>query len=83
MNMKPYTRQHDSTFVTMGPVVASIAMYATRRMLSRLVAGQILRKGVQRKIRRMGSMIMEYDILSEVFSDLFEELFDRLLSTMQ
>ena len=83
ISMNPYKRQQDSKFVTMGPVVASIAMYATHRMLTRLLAGQILRKGVQRKIRRLGSMFMDYHVLSDVFNELIEEFFTFLLNPWQ
>ena len=82
-HMKSYNRRPDATFVTMGPVVASIAMYATHRMLTRLLAGQILRKGVQRKIRRLGSMFMDYHVLSDVFNELIEEFFTFLLNPWQ
>ena len=83
INMNPYKRQQDSKFVTMGPVVASLAMYATRRMLTRLVAGQILRKGVHRKIRRLGSMFMEHHVLIDICNELVEDLLDFLLFPMQ
>ena len=81
IDKKPYTR--DATFVTMGPVVAALAMYATRRMLTRLVAGQILRKGVHRKIRRLGSMFMEHHVLIDICNELVEDLLDFLLFPMQ
>ena len=58
----------------MGPVIASLAMYATQRMLTRLAAGQLFRKGIPRRIRRLMSLMMEHDILADVFHDFMEEL---------
>ena len=64
--------------VVMGPVVASLAMYATERVLKRVIAGQLLRKGVARKTRRLMVMIMEPAVLVDVLIDCLEELVDWL-----
>ena len=80
--MKPYKRQCNSLSLTMGPVVASLAMYATHRILQRLVAGQLFRKGIPRKIRRLVSMMMEYEVLADVFSEFMEELMTVLTNTV-
>ena len=79
---KPYKRQCNSLSLTMGPVVASLAMYATHRMLKRLVAGQLFRKGIPRKFRRLLSMMMEYEVLADVFSEFMEELMTVLTNTI-
>ena len=67
----------------MGPVVASLAMYATERLVSRLVAGQILRKGVARKLRILVRLMMKESVLHGVFSDFLEDIFDVMATTFQ
>ena len=67
----------------MGPVVASLAMYATERLVSRLVAGQILRKGVARKLRILVRLMMKESILHGVFSDFLEDISDFMATTFQ
>ena len=67
----------------MGPVVASLAMYATERLVSRLVAGQILRKGVARKLRVLVRLMMKESILHDVFSDFLEDISDVMATTFQ
>ena len=67
----------------MGPVVASLAMYATERLVSRLVAGQILRKGVARKLRILVRLMMKESVLHGVFSDFLEDISDVMATTFQ
>ena len=71
--------RHHHVSITMGPVIASLAMYATKRMVSRLVAGQLFRKGIPRKIRRMFSMMTQDDVVVDVLGDLFEEIMTLLV----
>ena len=66
------------TYIVMGPVVASLVLYATERLLSRIMAGQIHRKGLSRKMRRLTSMMTTQSILVEILSDFLEELSDFL-----
>jgi len=62
--------------LSMGPVSAAVLVYVTKRFLSRLMAGQILRKGVSRKIRRLTHMILDHEILVEVMNDVLEDIVD-------
>jgi hypothetical protein len=47
------------------------------------VAGQILRKGVARKLRVLVKLMMKESILEGVFSDLLEDISDVLATTFQ
>ena len=66
--------QHPQLSLSMGPVSAAVLVYVTKRFLSRLIAGQILRKGVSRKIRRLTHMMLDYDILVEILNDVLEDV---------
>lgn len=67
----------------MGPVVASLVMYAAERLISRLVAGQILRKGVSRKIRILVRLMMTESVLHDVLSDFLEDMSDLMATNLQ
>ena len=59
---------------TMGPITASVVLYVVERVLTRAVHGQLLRRGIARKIRRLVAMVVEWHVLYEVFYDLLEDL---------
>jgi len=65
--------------ISMGPVVASIILFVLQRFCTRLVSGQILRKGIPRKIRRMIKMMMENDVIADVFSECIEDLLNHYM----
>jgi hypothetical protein len=68
------TRHKNKAIVSMGPVVSSIVLYTVERFLNRLVAGQLLRKGVSRKIRRLVSMMVTAHVIYEVVFDMLEDM---------
>ena len=72
--MKVTRLQSPQLSLSMGPVSAAVLVYVTKRFLSRLMAGQILRKGVSRKIRRLTHMILDYEILVEIMKDFLEDI---------
>jgi hypothetical protein len=59
--------------VSMGPVATAVLLYAAEKFVVRLSAGQILRKGVLRKIRRLMRMVLEVHILIEIVQDVMED----------
>ena len=58
----------------MGPVTMAVVLYVGERLLGRMVSGQLLRKGVARKIRRLVYMITDVHVLHEVLQDLLEDI---------
>jgi hypothetical protein len=58
----------------MGPVSMAVLLYVGERVLGRLVAGQLLRKGIARKIRRLVYMIVDWHVLQEVLYDYLEDV---------
>jgi hypothetical protein len=64
----------DLLSMSMGPVSAAVAMYAAERLLARILKGQLFRKGVVRKMRRLVGMILErnnvYEVVCEAFGDM-------------
>jgi len=58
----------------MGPVSASVVVYVAGRLLHRVCNGQILRKGVFRKMQRMGALMVEWHLLYEVLLDCLEDM---------
>jgi Ni/Fe-hydrogenase subunit HybB-like protein len=58
----------------MGPVSMAVVLYVGERLLDRLVSGQLLRKGVVRKIRRLLRMILDVHVLYEMFYDYLEDI---------
>ena len=61
-------------YVSMGPVSSALVLYVTDRLVSRVLKGQILRKGVPRKVRYLCTMLMQMNILNEVLVDILEDL---------
>jgi hypothetical protein len=64
--------------VVMGPVVASLAMYAVERLLTRVMAGQLLRKGICRKAKRLFGFMMSHSVLHDVLDDIMDDVSDVL-----
>jgi hypothetical protein len=58
----------------MGPVSTAVVLYVAERLLLRLVAGQLLRKGIARKLRRLFDMIFNVHVMYEILSDYLEDL---------
>jgi hypothetical protein len=60
--------------LSMGPVSAAVVMYIAERAVTRIANGQLMRRGIIRKIRRLGSMVLEWHMLLEVVYDLLEDM---------
>lgn len=60
----------------MGPVTTAVVLYGTERLLMRIAAGQIHRKGVVRKARRLMSMVLEFHIICSIIEDTLEDCFE-------
>ena len=73
-NMCTTVRPSNARAMSMGPVSMAVAMYVGERLLGRLVAGQILRKGVARKIRRLAGMILDVHVMYEVLYECLENM---------
>jgi hypothetical protein len=58
----------------MGPVSASVLLYVAGRLLNRICHGQLMRRGVLRKMRRMGVLMVEWHLLYEVLLDCLEDM---------
>jgi hypothetical protein len=60
--------------ITMGPVTTAVVLYGIERLVARVSSGQIHRKGVQRKIRRLMSMVLEFHTMCEIIQDFVEDM---------
>ena len=67
-----YSRRY--TPVSMGPVSASVLLYVAGRLLNRICNGQLMRRGVFRKMRRMGALMVEWHLVYEVLIDCLEDM---------
>lgn len=73
--LRPET--HYGTFsLVMGPVSTAVLVYVAERVVLRLTAGQIMRKGVSRKIKRLVNMVLEHHLLFEILQDILEDAAD-------
>ena len=63
-----------ATFMYMGPVAAAVILYVAERLVSRLFAGQLLRKGVPRKMRRLKGMLTEVHVIHAVALDIIDDI---------
>ena len=61
-------------YLTMGPVTTSLVLFVAEKAFTRAFKGQLLRKGVLRKMKRLAHMILDWGILCEVLSDVLEDL---------
>jgi hypothetical protein len=57
----------------MGPVCTAVCMYVIERLMIRTLAGQLMRKGVPRKMRRLLWMVMDVHIILELVQDTMED----------
>ena len=73
-NMCTTERPSNACAMSMGPVSMAVAMYVGERLLGRLVAGQIMRKGIARKIRRLTGMILDAHVMYEVLYEYLENM---------
>ena len=60
--------------MSMGPVSASVLLYVAGRLLNRICNGQLMRRGVFRKMRRMGALMVEWHLVYEVLIDCLEDM---------
>jgi hypothetical protein len=60
-------------YISMGPVTAAISLYIAERIVTRIVKGQVFRKGIIRKLRRLNNMILEWHIIHEMICDILED----------
>jgi hypothetical protein len=66
--------RYSDTQITMGPVAASVSLYIVERVLSRMYKRQLFRRGIIRKARYLVKMVLELEILYEVFYDVLEDI---------
>ena len=59
--------------ILMGPVTSAVALYIVEKIVTRIVKGQVFRKGVIRKLRRLKNMILECHIMHEIVYDILED----------
>jgi hypothetical protein len=59
----------------MGPVATAVVLFVTERAVSRAVKGQLLRKGVLRKMRRLRHMVFESNLVFSIFCEILENAF--------
>jgi hypothetical protein len=67
--------------VLMGPVIASLVLYGMERICTRVLAGQLLRKGIRRKVRRLAGMMTQVEVLSDVLPDFIDDVMDWFMGT--
>ena len=63
-----------ATRASMGPVSASVVLYVASRLLSRIYKGQLMRKGVYRKLRRMSVLLLDYHLVYEMVLDCLDRI---------
>jgi hypothetical protein len=68
--------------VVMGPVIASLVLYGIERICTRVFAGQLLRKGIGRKVRRLTVMMTRVEVLSDVIPDFIDDVLDWFMGSM-
>jgi hypothetical protein len=74
-NQYPSSREKNAmSCVLMGPVTSALVLYVADRMVSRVLKGQIMRKGVARKVKRLFAMLAEMNIIHQFLCDVFEDL---------
>jgi hypothetical protein len=66
----------------MGPVIASLVLYGIERICTRVFAGQLLRKGIRRKVRRLTVMMTRVEVLSDVIPDFIDDVLDWFMGSM-
>ena len=57
-----------------GPVGSSLSLFLIEKVMKRLVAGQILRKGILRKMRRLASILGTWHVFQLILEELLENL---------
>ena len=60
--------------LTMGPVATAVGLFVAEKAITRAMKGQLLRKGVVRKIRRLAHMFLKFDILYDMLCDMLEDV---------
>ena len=69
-----YSNRCRNGLISMGPVSAAVLLYVGERALTRAVNGQLLRRGISRKIRRLVGMICQWHMIYEVVYDMLEDM---------
>ena len=59
----------------MGPVATAVVLFVVEKAMSRALKGQILRKGVLRKMRRLSHMVLEWNVVLSILYDILEDVF--------
>lgn len=67
-------RKNTNLFLTMGPVSTAVILFIAEKAVSRAAKGQLLRKGVIRKIRRLTTMILEWNVVFTVLCDIIDDI---------
>ena len=60
--------------INMGPVISAVGIYVINRIVIRVLKGQVFRKGVTRKLKRLSNMILEWHIIYEMIYDILEDI---------
>lgn len=60
----------------MGPITTAVVLFGAEKLLIRVVAGQMHRKGVIRKARRLMSMVLEFHTLCSIVEDTLGDFLD-------
>lgn len=60
--------------ITMGPLTSAVVLYSLERLCTRIYAGQMHRKGIARKMRRLMCMIGEFPMVCALLMDVLEDI---------
>ena len=60
--------------LTMGPVATAVVLFVVEKAVSRAVKGQLMRKGVLRKMRRLSRMVLEWNVVLSILYDMMEDI---------
>ena len=64
--------------ISMGPVATAIVMFVAEKAIQRTVKGQLMRKGVVRKMRRLSHLVLELNNSLAMLYDMLEDMFAYL-----
>jgi hypothetical protein len=72
--VKRTVSKHAISCMQMGPVTTAVGLYALERLMTRIMAGQIHRRGIIRKMRRLMFIVLEFHMLCEIIQDVMEDV---------
>ena len=62
----------------MGPVSTAVVLFVAEKAIQRTVKGQLMRKGVVRKMRRLSHLVLELNNSLAMLYDMLEDMFAYL-----